>query len=68
MRKLKEIVEFNVEHYTNKVKNLSDDDLVREFKDLKGKHKSRRVLDKKISIIIDEVNRRGAEKVDEANE
>ena len=68
MRKLREITQFDAVKYKNFVENLSDDELVVEFKGLKGSHKSQRVLRKKLDIVINDVNRRGVEKIDDRNE
>lgn len=68
MRKLKKVVEFDVEQYTKTISELSDDDLVTTFKALKGSTSNRRLLEKKIEVIINEVNKRGAERIDDTDE
>ena len=68
MRKLKKVSEFSVEEYTKKIAGLSDDDLVTTFKALKGSNSNQRLLKKKIEVIVDEVNKRGAERIDDTDE
>ena len=68
MRKIKVVTKFDEDVYIKKIAGLNDDDLVTEFKGLKGRADNQRVLKRKLNIIIAEVNKRGAERINDEDE
>lgn len=68
MRKIKAVTKFDEDVYIKKIAGLNDDDLVTEFKGLKGRVDNQRILKRKLNVIIAEVNKRGAERIHDEDE